>query len=71
MTAIYETNLESQIENILLKLEGVQNVSVLITYEETNKVIPIYNEDNQESVTKEEDTQGGIRTINESSSKKE
>ena len=64
-------NLEIQIENILKKLQGVDDVSVLITYEETNKIIPMYNEDNQESVTKEEDTQGGIRVINETSSKKE
>lgn len=68
---IHGTTLEKQIENILKKLQGVDDVSVLITYEETNKVIPMYNEDNQESVTKEEDTQGGTRVINESSSKKE
>jgi len=64
-------NLEKQIEGILKKLKGVDDVSVLITYEETNKVIPMYNEDSQESVTKEEDVQGGTRVINESSSKKE
>nr|MBP3680578.1 hypothetical protein [Clostridia bacterium] len=64
-------NLEYQIENILKKLDGVDDVNVLITYEETNKVIPMYNEDIQENITKEEDTQGGVRTINESSSKKE
>lgn len=64
-------DLESQIENILKKLEGVSDVSVLITYEETNKVVPMYNEENQESTTEEEDTQGGTRVINESTSKKE
>lgn len=52
------TSLEEQIENILSKLEGVGDVKVLITYSETNKVIPMYNEDNQQSTTKEEDTQG-------------
>lgn len=51
-------NLESQIENILRKLDGVEDVNVLITYEETYKIIPIYNEDIQENITKEEDTQG-------------
>lgn len=51
-------NLESQIENILRKLDGVEDVNVLITYEQTNKIIPIYNEDIQENITKEEDTQG-------------
>ena len=53
-----ENTLEKQLENILKNLEGVQDVQVLITYEETNKVIPMYNEDSQQSVTKEEDTQG-------------
>ncbi len=64
-------DLESQIEGILKKLEGVSDVSVLITYEETNRVVPMYNEEMQESTTEEEDTQGGTRTINESTSKKE
>ena len=64
-------DLESQIESILKKLEGVSDVSVLITYEETNRVVPMYNEEMQESTTEEEDTQGGTRTINESTSKKE
>ena len=31
----------------------------------------MYNEDNQHSTTQEEDNQGGVRTINENSSKKE
>ena len=66
-----ENNLENQIENILKKLEGVEDVNVLITYEETNKVVPMYNENNQENVTQEEDNQGGVRTINENSIKKE
>lgn len=70
-TNIESTNFEIQIENILKKLEGVEDVSVLITYEETNTVIPMYNEDNQESITKEEDVQGGTRVINQVSAKKE
>ena len=67
----HENTLEKQIEDILARLDGVGDVKVLITYSETNRVIPMYNEDNQQSVTKEEDTQGGVRTINENSSKKE
>lgn len=63
--------LENQLEEILKKLEGVGNVKVLITYAETNKAVPMYNEDFQQSTTQEEDTQGGVRTINENSSKKE
>lgn len=49
------TSLEKQLEDILKKLEGVSDVKVLITYSETNKVIPMYNEDNTQSTTKEED----------------
>lgn len=68
---VNDTSLEYQIENILRKLEGVEDVSVLMTYGETSKVVPMYNEESQDSVTQEEDTQGGTRVINESSSKKE
>ena len=49
------TSLEKQLEDILKKLEGVSDVKVLITYSETNKVIPMYNEDHTQSTTKEED----------------
>ena len=68
---VSNNNLEFEIENMLKKLDGVEDASVLITYEETNRIVPMYNEDNQESVTSEEDNQGGVRTINENSSKKE
>lgn len=68
---IEDNTLERQIENILKKLNGVEDVSVLITYNKTNEIVPVYNEDSQESITKEEDNQGGIRTINENSTKKE
>lgn len=66
-----EYTLAKQIENILKKLEGVGNVSVLITYNESKQIQPIYNEDTQISTTQEEDNQGGTRTINENSTKKE
>ena len=68
---VSNNSLEFEIENMLKKLDGVEDASVLITYEETNRIVPMYNEDNQESVTSEEDNQGGVRTINENSSKKE
>ena len=68
---VSNNNLEFELENILKKLDGVQDASVLITYEETNRIVPMYNEDIQESKTEEADNQGGVRKINESSSKKE
>lgn len=68
---ISNNSLEFQLENILKKLDGVAEVKVLITYEEANRIVPMYNEDTKESRTEEEDNQGGVRTINETSSKKE
>ncbi len=53
-----DNGLEKQLEKILKNLEGVEDAQVLITYEETSKVIPMYNEDSQQSVTQEEDNQG-------------
>lgn len=58
VTSDENNTLEKQIEDILKSLKGVDDVKVLITYSETNKVVPMYNEDNQQSVTQEEDTQG-------------
>lgn len=51
-------SLETKLENILINLEGVEDAKVLITYSETNKVIPMYNENIEQSVTKEEDNRG-------------
>ena len=53
---ISENNdLEKQLEKILINLEGVDDVKVLITYSETNKIVPMYNENIEQSTTKEED----------------
>lgn len=49
-------NLERKLEGILKNINGVEDAQVLITYSETNKIVPMYNEDNSQSVTKEEDT---------------
>lgn len=68
---VSNNSLEFELEGIIKQLDGVSNAKVLITYEESNRIVPIYNEDIQESVTQEEDNQGGVRTINETSSKKE
>lgn len=63
--------LEQKLKNILSNISGVGEVEVLITYAQTSSVNPVYNEDFDESVTQEEDTSGGKRTISSTSNKRE
>ena len=44
------------LENILSKINGVGEVKVMVTYSETSKTIPIYNEDSTQQTTEEEDS---------------
>ena len=60
-----EYNLEEKLKNILSKINGVGNVEVLITYQETSELITMYNENVKESSTEETDTSGGKRVIQE------
>ena len=39
-----DTNIEENLKKILGKIDGVGDVDVLITYSETKKTVPIYNE---------------------------
>lgn len=64
------TDLEKKLENILSKIDGVGEVSVLITYSESSTIIPIYNETSKKSTTEETDTSGGKRTIESQDSDK-
>ena len=64
-------NLEERLSDILSKINGVGEVKVLLSYSESNKVNPIYNEDKQTSTTEETDTEGGKRTISSVNNKKE
>ena len=66
-----ENEIEGKLKIILSKIQGVGNVDVLVTYSETSKVIPLYNEDWQENSTEETDKEGGTRKINETSTKKD
>lgn len=70
-TNVIANDLEKRLESILSNISGVGEVKVLITYAESSLVNPIYNEDNQESVTEETDSNGGKRTISSTNSKKE
>ncbi len=61
----------SDLENILSKINGVGEVKVMITYSETSKIVPVYNEDSTEEITEEEDAQGGTRKVTQTDNKKE
>lgn len=64
-------SLEEKLEYILSNINGVGNVDVLITYNETEEIIPVYNKTDKKSITNETDSSGGIRTIEESDSQQE
>ena len=66
-----EDSLEAKLENILSNISGVGNVKVLLTYNETEELIPVYNESDKRSTTNEVDSEGGTRVIEEVDSSKE
>lgn len=69
-SVVLENDLEQKISNILSKMEGIGKVSVLITYSESNEVLPMYDEKNSKSITKENDSSGEIRTVENEESEK-
>lgn len=50
-----ETDLESELEEILSKIEGVGKVDVLLTYSESMSIAPLYNENISSSVSTNSD----------------
>ena len=66
-----EDSLETKLENILSNISGVGNVKVLLTYNETEELIPVYNESDKKSTTNEVDSEGGTRVIEEVDNSKE
>ena len=65
------SSIEEKLENILSNIKGVGDVKVLITYSESSKLIPLYDEDSSSTVTEETDSGGGTRVVNETSTSKE
>ena len=55
------SDLEKRLENILSKISGVGNVSVLLTYKESQALVPVYNINSSISTVEEKDTSGGSR----------
>ena len=68
---IQSNSLEEKLKYILSNINGVGNVDVLITYNETEEIIPVYNKNNKKSITNETDSAGGIRTIEETDNSEE
>ena len=66
-----ENTLESNLENILSKINGVGEVKVLISYVESSEVVAMYNENTKNTSTQEEDSGGGKRVINETDTQKD
>lgn len=66
-----EENLETRLEDILSNINGVGNVKVLITYSETEEIIPVYNKTDKKSTINEVDSSGGTRVTQEVDSSEE
>lgn len=66
-----QDNTELKLEETLSRISGVGQTKVMISYSQTTKQVPVYNEDSSSSETEEIDTQGGNRKINQSTQKKE
>ena len=64
-----DLELEKRLETILSKIKGVSNVSVLITYQETEEIVPLYNINNSLSQTEEGDGKEKVVKKEESVSK--
>ena len=51
-----EDKLVIDLENILSKINGVGEVNVMVTYAETCKTLPVYNEESTQESTEEKDS---------------
>ncbi len=66
-----ESRMVSDLESILSKINGVGKVKVMVTYSETSKVVPVYNEESTEENTEETDSEGGTRKVTQTDNRKE
>ena len=70
-STIKEDNLDTKLENILSKINGVGKAEVLLTYTESTEIVPVYNKKEKTSNTDESDSGGGTRKIEEKDSSEE
>lgn len=68
---VLSTDLEKRLENILSKISGVGDVSVLLTYKESGSLVPIYNINSSISTIEEKDTSGGSKITETESMQKD
>ena len=66
-----DRNLDTKLEEILSKIQGVGEVHVFINYSESSEVVAMYNENSKISTTEETDTSGGVRKIQETDIQKD
>ena len=66
-----KNELETKLEKILSKIQGVGEVQVCINYQESAEVVAMYNENSKTSSTEETDTSGGTRKIEEIDTQKD
>ena len=65
------SDLKTELENILSKIQGVGEVKAFINYSESSQIVAMYNETTKTSNTEESDTSGGTRKIEETDSQKD
>ena len=66
-----EYNLQTELEDILSKMDGIGKVKVLITYSQTSTVVPMYSQTESSTLTEETDSSGGTRKQESSNVNKE
>lgn len=66
-----QNDIVSNLEEILSNINGVGKVKVMLTYSETSKTVPVYNEESTEENTEETDSEGGTRKVTQTDVKKE
>ena len=70
-TSSQQDELEGKLEDILESMNGVGKVKVLIKYSESSTIVAMYNETISESISKENDGDGGTKDVKEIENKKE
>ena len=63
-------DLESRLTDILKQINGSGDVSVMITYDNSEEIEPAYNSNSTKETTSETDSSGGERTVETSSENK-